>query len=162
VKTTDGTQYVFGTQVSGEWRCTQIKDRNGNYLSATYNTSNGHILTITDTLGRVVNFNYNVDNNLSTITQTWGGATHTWATFVYGTVFMSFSFPGLSSYGVANGSNQTVLSYVAFPENTSYHFDYNSYGQVYQIRHKAPDGHELEDTWYQIQPMNSRANSSGH
>jgi len=27
VKTTDGTQYVFGTQVSGEWRCTQIKDR---------------------------------------------------------------------------------------------------------------------------------------
>ena len=38
VKTTDGTQYVFGTQVSAEWRCTQIKDRNGNYISATYNT----------------------------------------------------------------------------------------------------------------------------
>src|SRR5260370_19772528 len=72
VRSTAGTQYVFGTQVTGgsEWRCTMIEDRNGNYISATYNSSNGHILTITDTLGRTLNFIYNVDNNLSTITQT--------------------------------------------------------------------------------------------
>jgi RHS repeat-associated protein len=150
VKTTDGTQYVFGTQVSGEWRCTKIEDRNGNYVSASYNSTNGHISTITDTLGRVINFHYDGDNNLATITQYWGGTTHTWATFIYGSVYMSFSFPGLYSYGATNGSYQTVLSYIAFTENTSYHFDYNSYGQVYQIRHKAPDGHELEQTLYTI------------
>ena len=101
VKTTDGSQYVFGVLVGGEWRCTQIKDRNGNYISATYNTSNGHILTITDTLQRVINFNYDNDNNLSIIKQTWGGVERTWATFIYGSVNMSFSFPGLSTYGAS-------------------------------------------------------------
>ncbi|MGI8838871.1 MAG: S8 family serine peptidase [Pyrinomonadaceae bacterium] len=148
VKTTDGTQYWFETQVGSEWRCTRIQDRNGNYISATYNTSNGHILTITDTLARVLNFNYDGNGNLSTITQTWNGVSRTWATFIYGTVYMSYYFPGLYPYGSVNGSYETVLSYVAFAENTSYHFDYNSYGQVYQIRHKAPDGHELEHTFY--------------
>jgi len=148
VKTTDGTQFTFGSLVSGEWLCTKIEDRNGNYMSATYDTGNGHLLTITDTLARVVNFNYDGDSNLSTITQTWGGSTHTWATFIYGSVNMSLNFPGLTAYGA--DASQTVLSYVVFPENTSYNFDYNSYGQVYQIRHKAPDGHELEHTWYQM------------
>ncbi|MGH9928257.1 MAG: S8 family serine peptidase, partial [Pyrinomonadaceae bacterium] len=150
VKTSDGTQFTFATLVSCEWRCTKIEDRNGNYLSATYNTSNGHLLTITDTLARVVNFNYNGDGNLETITQTWAGATHTWATFNYGSVYLSFSFPGLTPYGATNNANQTVLSSVVFPENTSYNFDYNSYGQVYQIKHKAPDAHELEHTLYTI------------
>jgi RHS repeat-associated protein len=150
VRTTDGTQYIFGTQVSAEWRCTKIEDRNGNYISATYDISNGHILTITDTLSRVLNFNYDGDNNLSTITQTWGSDTHSWVTFIYTPVQMSFNFSGLTAYGATNGGSQTVLSYIAFPENTSYHFDYNSYGQVYQIRHKAPDGHELEHTFYNL------------
>ena len=148
VKTADGSQYVFGTLVSGEWHCTKIEDRNGNYISATYDTSNGHLLTITETLGRVVNFNYDGDNNLSKITQTWAGVTHTWATFNYGPVTISTNFPGLTSYGA--GTTQSVLSSVVFPENTSYNFAYNSYGQVYQITHKAPDGHELEHTWYQM------------
>ncbi|HWN08814.1 MAG TPA: S8 family serine peptidase [Pyrinomonadaceae bacterium] len=150
VKTTDGTQYWFETQVSAEWRCTKIKDRNGNFISATYNASNGHVLTITDTLGRVINFNYNGDSNLSTITQTWGGTTHTWATFVYDSVYMSFNFPGLTPVGATNNANRTILKFVVFPENTSYHFDYNGYGQVYRIRHAAPDGHELERVYYEM------------
>ena len=150
VRATDGTQYIFGTAVSGEWRCTTIEDRNGNYISATYNTSNGHILTITDTLGRVLNFNYDGDNNLASITQTWGGATHTWVSFYYSQVYMSFNFSGLTPVGASSGSYQTVLSYIVFPESTAYIFDYNSYGQVYKIRHNAPDGHELEHTLYTI------------
>ncbi|MFN2533002.1 MAG: S8 family serine peptidase [Pyrinomonadaceae bacterium] len=150
LKTTDGTQLVYGTAVSGEWRCTKIEDRNGNYISATYNTTNGHLLSLTDTLSRVVNFNYNTDGNLETITQSWAGTPHTWATFVYGSVLMSFSFTGLTAIGATNNTTKTVLSSVAFPEGTTYNFDYNSYGQVYQIRHKAPDGHELEHTLYTI------------
>jgi YD repeat-containing protein len=94
VKTTDGTQFFFETQVGAEWRCTKIEDRNGNFITATYNTSNGHILNLTDTLGRVLNFNYDADNNLSTITQMWGSTNHTWVMFIYKTTPMSFSFPG--------------------------------------------------------------------
>ncbi|MEO7970852.1 MAG: S8 family peptidase, partial [bacterium] len=148
VKTTDGTQYMFGIASAAEWRCTKIEDRNGNYISATYDATSGHVLTMTDTLGRTLNFGYDGDNNLSTITQAWGGVTHSWATFIYAPLSMSYSFSGLTPIGATNGGYQTVLSYVSFSDNTSYHFDYNSYGQVYQIRHKAPDGHELEHTWY--------------
>jgi hypothetical protein len=48
---------------------------------------------------------------------------HDWVTFVYKTVQMSFNFSGLSVVGASNGSDQTVLDYLSFPENTSYHFD---------------------------------------
>ena len=157
VRTADGTQYQFGVSVNSEWRCTRIEDRNGNYISATYNTSNGHLLTMTDTLGRVLNFNYYTDGNLDNITQTWGGVTHTWAMFYYTTVYISYSFPGLTVIGATNNANQTILNYVVFPDNTSYFFDYNSYGQVYKIRHKAPDGHELEHAFYSINTSGSQS-----
>jgi RHS repeat-associated protein len=151
VRTTDGTQFVFGTHVSPEWRCTKVEDRNGNYVSATYNGSNGHLLTITDTLGRVLTFNYNGDGNLESITQPWGSSTHYWVWFEYAEMPMAFSFSGITSvYGATYGVNQTLLDHIAFADNTSYHFDYNGYGQVYQIRHKAPDGHELEHAFYNI------------
>jgi RHS repeat-associated protein len=153
VRTTDGTQYVFGTQVTGgaEWRCTTVEDRNGNYISATYDASTGHVLTMTDTLGRSVHFNYNADGTLGTITQLWGGVWHTYVTFVYGSVAMSPNFTGISAvYGLPSGGSQTVLANIAFADNESYFFDYNSYGQVYQIRHKGPDEHELEHTRYNL------------
>jgi len=41
----------------GAFRCTQIKDRNGNYITITYDDW-GNLLTVTDTLGRVITVNY--------------------------------------------------------------------------------------------------------
>jgi len=84
VRTTDGMQYTFTpVNVNNEYRCTKIKDRNGNYISASYNNTNGHLLAITDTLGRMIIFVYDGNNNLSAIRQTWNGVTHDWATFNY-------------------------------------------------------------------------------
>ena len=151
VRTTDGTQYAFGTAVAGgaEWRCTQVKDRNGNYVSAQYH-SNGHTDKITDTLGREVNFVYYPDGNLQQITQTWGTTTHVYALFNYATQPLSLNFPNLAVSGVS-GSAQTVLSSVVVAGVLdSYHFGYNSYGQVHKITHKAPDGHELSYTRYNL------------
>jgi len=148
VRSTDGTQYRFGTKAGAEWRCTQIKDRNGNYISASYNAANGHLLSVTDTLGRVVSFNYNADGNLSTITQTWAGATHTYATFAYGSVPMSFSFSGLAVYGATSGAGRGVLSSVTLSTGESYHFEYNGYGQVFRVRRKAPNARLLAQTTY--------------
>jgi len=74
VRSTDGSQLSF-MQTGNGLRCTQIKDRNGNYLSLTY-TSGGEISTITDTLGRVLAFNYSTPqyndpySDLLSITQT--------------------------------------------------------------------------------------------
>src|SRR6185369_3575128 len=95
VRTSDGTQMTFApVTINSEFRCTQIKDRNGNYISATYNMTNGHLLTITDTLSRVISFIYDGTDNLIAIRQTWAGVTHDWATFSYGQVYVSPAFGG--------------------------------------------------------------------
>lgn len=69
LKTTDGTQMTFSS-ANGQWVCTQIKDRNGNYITINYNGS-GNISTIVDTLDRTITFNYDSNAHLQTITQTW-------------------------------------------------------------------------------------------
>ena len=148
VRPTDGTQLNFVT-VNYTWRCNQIKDRNGNYLSVSYN-SWGDTSTITDTLGRVINFNYDGYDNLLSITQTWNGQTHQWATFGYGSVYIGYNFSGLTSYG-PDGSYITVLTQVGLPGGSRYNFEYNNtYGQVSTIRHYAFDGHELGHTTYDL------------
>jgi YD repeat-containing protein len=148
VRPTDGTQLNFVT-VNYTWRCNQIKDRNGNYLSVSYN-SWGDTSTITDTLGRVVNFNYDGYDNLTSITQTWNGQTHQWATFGYGSVYIGYNFSGLTSYG-PDGSYITVLTQVGLPDGSRYNFEYNNtYGQVSTIRHYAFDGSELGHTTYDL------------
>jgi YD repeat-containing protein len=102
---------------SNEWRATQIKDRNGNYLTASYNWL-GDITTITDTLSRVVTFNYDTNANLISITQTWNGQTHTWATFGWGTQTIQTSFPNVKVVGTANGTSVPMLAMVGFDDGT--------------------------------------------
>src|SRR5262249_61857443 len=68
LRTTDGTQMSYSAQ-GGEYKCTQIKDRNGNYISVSY-TQAGQINTITDTIGRVITFEY-TSGLLTYIKQTW-------------------------------------------------------------------------------------------
>ena len=82
-----------------EYRCTEIKDRNGNYLTVNYDWL-GHITTITDTLSRVITFNYDTNANPVSITQTWNGQTHTWATFGWSTLNMQLGFSGISVWGL--------------------------------------------------------------
>src|ERR1051326_838329 len=49
LRTTDGTQLSF-LEIQNEFRCWQVKDRNGNYLTIASNAL-GRITNITDTLG---------------------------------------------------------------------------------------------------------------
>jgi subtilisin family serine protease len=151
VRTTDGTQFSFTpVTVNSEYRCTQIKDRNGNFVSASFNTTNGHLLSITDTLGRVVDLVYDGTNNLQKITQTWAGGAHDWVTFNYTEVYVSPSFSGLLVNG-PNGSNVTVLSRVNLDDGSYFTFDYNAaFGQVNRINHYAPDAHLLSYTSYNL------------
>lgn len=144
VRTKEGTQYIF-EPVNNEFRCTRIEDRNGNYISIGYD-GYGRIGTITDTLGRVINFNYSTDQNLSTITQTWkrDGSqgqvteTHTWATFNYDSLYMVPNFSGLYVNGPYY-SYQTVLTSVTIGDGTAYGFDYTQFGQVWKIRSLRAD-----------------------
>jgi hypothetical protein len=98
----DGSQWLYqqvGT--STIYRPIQIKDRNGNYISIAYSTATGAddvaISTITDTVGRVITFNYDGTNRLSTITvPAYGGVgTMTIATFTWASKTLTTIFPAL-------------------------------------------------------------------
>ena len=152
LRTTDGTQYTFiPVSMNNEFRCTQIKDRNGNYISATYNTTTGKLLTITDTLNRTITFVYNVDNNLQAIRQTWAGVTHDWATFFYGQVFVAPNFGGSLQVNGPNNNNTTVLTQVNLHDGTYFTFEYNTaFGQVKRINQHAADTHLLNYQSYNM------------
>ncbi len=153
VTTTDGTMMSYAW-IGNAFRCTQIKDRNGNYITI-YNDDYGLLRTVTDTLGRVVTVNYDTDNFPISITQDWKDnngqgttQTHTYATFNYGNVTMypQFNSTSVTSiYGPATGTIK-VLQSIVYPGGSSTHFDYNVYGQVYKVSNYAADNHELNHT----------------
>jgi RHS repeat-associated protein len=152
VRTTDGTQFTFTpVSINSEYRCTQIKDRNGNYITATYNTTNGHLLTLTDTLGRVVTFVYDANSNLQAIRQTWNGVAHDWATFYYGQVYVAPAFGGGLLVNGPNNNYTTVLTQVNLHDGSYFTFAYNAaFAQVNRINHYAADTHVLAYTSYNV------------
>ncbi|MGH9852319.1 MAG: RHS repeat domain-containing protein [Blastocatellia bacterium] len=140
LRSTDGTQLKFEYQAD-EYKCTQIKDRNGNYITINYGAgfASDQISTIVDTLGRTITFNYDGYATVTSITQTWSGQTHTWATFAYGTQTIQTNFPGLTLSGASNGSVMSVLKRVGLADGSVYSFEYNTYCQVKTIRRYAPN-----------------------
>ncbi|HJP94768.1 MAG TPA: S8 family serine peptidase [Pyrinomonadaceae bacterium] len=152
LRTTDGTQYTFTrVTIDNEYRCKEIKDRNGNYISATYDSATGHLLTMTDTLGRVITFVYDSNANLQAIRQTWAGVAHDWATFYYGQVYVA---PGFGGGLIVNGPNNNytaVLTQVNLHDGTYFTFYYNAaFAQVNRINRYAADGHLRSYTSYNV------------
>ena len=152
VRTTGGTQMTFiPVTINSEYRCTQIKDRNGNYISATYNTTNGHLLTLTDTLNRVITFVYDASDNLTAIRQTWAGVTHDWATFYYGQVYVAPAFGGGLAINGPNNNYTTVLTRVRLYDGNYFTFEYNSaFAQVNRINQYAFDDRLRTYTSYNV------------
>ena len=157
LRTTDGTQLSYAWKGS-DYQCTQIKDRNGNFITVNY-TSFGRIDTVVDTLARTIKFNYDVNNFLTSITQTWtvnGQAQqHVWATFAYNTTqTIQTNFSGLTNVGPQNNSTITVLSQVTLNDNSRFNFDYTSWGQIWKISNFAEDNHLLNYRSYNL-PLNN-------
>ena len=118
---TDGSAMSYYWLV-GAYRCSQIKDRNGNFITITYNWD-GQLETVTDTLGRIITVNY-TNNAPSTITQTWkdsngsgSSTTHTWATFTYVNKTVATDFAtSLALIGPPNGTAVGVLDKVTYAD----------------------------------------------
>ncbi|PYS25033.1 MAG: hypothetical protein DMF72_03030 [Acidobacteria bacterium] len=147
VITSEGGSQMSFTNTGANFVCTEIKDRNGNVISVAYN---GNLpISCTDTAGRVVNFNY-TNGFLSSITQNWAGQTHTWATIDYNSVFFNYNFPGMQVDAPQNSSLLAVPTQVNLDDGSSYQFTYNSWGQIYQITHVAPDGSTMGHTSYNL------------
>jgi YD repeat-containing protein len=146
--TADGAQLSF-TSAGSEWRCNQVKDRNGNYLSVSY-YGDGRIEKVTDTLGRAVTFNYDNHQNLLSISQPWRCETesnpnptqdeaHQWATFGYTNVTLQPSFSNAAVIGEQPGTVIPAVSQVGLADGSYYKFSYNQWGQVWKVTHFAAD-----------------------
>ena len=136
---TDGTQmrYVW---IAGAYRCDQIKDRNGNFITIVYDAY-GLLRSFTDTLGRVVTINYDGEYYPVSITQTWYGSngtnsvaneTRTYATFQYIAKYVTSEFQ--SSLGIFGPKNANIkvldrIIYGTAASNTGEtRFEYNNFG----------------------------------
>ncbi|HYX29070.1 MAG TPA: hypothetical protein VE863_10925, partial [Pyrinomonadaceae bacterium] len=130
----DGTQMKYEAFVSG-WQATKITDRNGNYISINYYTNTGDIQNITDTLGRVITFEY-VNGKLNRLLQNWNGGLHEWATFGWTTEWFTPNF-SLTAAGAYSGV--AALTQVGLPDGSYYTFDYAVAGQVKDIHRFSSD-----------------------
>jgi len=136
---------------NGQWVCTQIKDRNGNYITINYNSA-GNISTIVDTLERTVTFNYDGNARLQTITQPWtvGGSstTHTWATFSYSNITIDTNFSGVYMLWPQDNATMSVLTAVEFADGSHVDFEYSAFGQVNKVKRYASNDTLQSQTRY--------------
>lgn len=139
----------LGTGKTGAIYPTQITDANGNYVTITYRNNQGpNIETITDTLGRVVQFHYETQADgtelLTAVTSPGfnGGASRTLVRIVYD--WLTLSNAG-TNYGFASGlttrvrkNTVPVVKAVYYPSlNTGYWFgdtdSYSPYGMIRKV-----------------------------
>jgi YD repeat-containing protein len=151
LRTTDGTQITYSPSVDSEWRATGIEDRNGNVISVSYMWW-GDVQSVVDTLGRTVTFNYDANENLQSISQSWtvNGQTqaHTWATFGWGTKALQPGFSSVAAVGTYAGETVPVMTQVGLDDGTRYNFEYTSAGQVNIIHCYSSDNVERSRTTY--------------
>jgi RHS repeat-associated protein len=152
LRATDGTNLQF-TSSGGEWHCVLVRDRNGNMITAAYN-GYGDITSVTDTLGRVINFHYDGNSNVDYIYQTWTvngvAVEHRWATFGWETKSFAPSFSNVIPIG--SYSNIPMLTQVGLPDGSYFRFEYNNFGQANAIRHYTGDTVQRAYATYDYDP----------
>jgi len=136
----NGTTVSYGaySQPGGGVFPTFIEDANGNYITITYVNNQGpRIQTVTDTLGRVINFHYNGSNLLTAVTAPGlGGGTRTLTRLHYKQLTINPGFSGLT----ANVPNYYpwVIDAIYYPgTGTGYWLNdsdsYSSYGMLAKV-----------------------------
>jgi RHS repeat-associated protein len=141
-----------GIPSNNVYRPSQIKDTNGNNITFTYARFPGNnILAITDTLGRVIVFHYDVNNLLSYIDQNVAVSsvdpsgvhryvTFTWAA-LYGTGAPWYNFSGLTVIGTpALTTPLNVLTGCTYANNTGYRFTYGDWAIINKIESLSASG----------------------
>jgi RHS repeat-associated protein len=146
--------YATGTRVQYQsfpsnanlWRPISIKDANGNFLTVTYVAGRDQAISqISDSLGRVVTFNYDASNRLTSLTQALHpSGTRTYATFTWGNPYPSgynwFNFSGLTVNGAPAAAQVSVLAGCTYPNGTGYRFTYGDWGIVNKIERLSSTG----------------------
>jgi RHS repeat-associated protein len=124
------------------FRPTQIKDANGNFISITYVSGHDQFINqITDTLGRIITFDYMPDGSgrLQDIKQSlYPSGSKTYVTFTWGNIYgnsqLWYKFSGLTVSGAPNISNSlNVLTGCTYANGTGYRFTYGDWAIINKI-----------------------------
>lgn len=118
---------------------TSIADANGNYIGINYvNFAGPRIQSVTDTMGRVLQFYYDSNNLLTTITAAGynNGGARVLARFHYQQLSLNYSFSSMTA--VVRNSYPFVIDAIYYPAtNTGYWFgdsdSYSSYGMIRKV-----------------------------
>ena len=150
LRSTDGTQLRYELK-GGEYQCTRITDRNGNYITVNYTVA-GRIDEVIDTLGRSIDFVYDANGWLTQIKQLWnaGAVTQYWARFEYTDTTIDTNFPSLAVYGPADTTQIKTLSKVILPDDSYHQFSYTSWGQVWKITKYGSDNQPIKYRSYDL------------
>jgi len=126
---------------SFRWRPVGVKDRNGNYFNIAYVAGFDQLISqVSDSLGRVITFNYDSSNHLTSLTQaTHSSGIKTYASFQWGTIALNYAFA--SPLVVTNGPAQSffsgitvgVLTGCTYPNQAGYKFTYGDWGIISKI-----------------------------
>lgn len=142
-KLPNGTLITYGaySQPGGGLFPTSIEDADGNVINITYlNNAGPRIQTVTDTLGRAINFYYDYNNLLTAITAAGlSGGTRTLARLHYHQISLgySFSYPDIQSTVVPN-PYPWVLDAIYYPATSTGYWlndsdSYSSYGMLAKV-----------------------------
>jgi RHS repeat-associated protein len=141
----NGTIVYFGAPGRNAVYPTQITDPNGNYVTITYRNNAGpHIQTVTDTLGRTVNFHYDVNNLLTAVTGPGlSGGTRTLVRLHYRWLTLSYAFYGLTAQ--VRSQTVPVVDAIYYPATgTGFWFgdadSYSSYGMIAKVQEQRSMG----------------------
>lgn len=124
----------------------KILDTNGNFISITYHTESNFdsqsINTISDTVGRVVTFNYDANAKLSSISVATPGVTgsRTYATFNWAQAPLSYNFSLTTPDSPAKGANVNLLVGCQYANGTGYTFSYGDWALVSGISRVSANG----------------------
>ena len=134
----NGKIVTYGAVGPSGLYATSIEDQNGNFIYITYvNNAGPRIQTVTDSLGRTINFNYNYNNLLTAITGPGlSGGTRTLVRFHYKQLALSYGFNGLST--AVRDSYPWVVDAIYYPgTSTGYWLNdsdsYSSYGMLAKV-----------------------------
>lgn len=150
-KLANGTVVQYGAMSTAAVYPTSIEDANGNYINITYvNNSGPRIQTITDTMGRVINFYYDANNLLTAITAPGiSGASRVLVRFHYHQLALNYvnAFSGLTPS--VRDSSPWVVDAIFYPAtNTGYWLNdtnsssdsYSTYGMLAKVKEERGMG----------------------
>jgi RHS repeat-associated protein len=132
-------QYLPFPSNTNFYRPTKVKDTNGNYISISYLSGHDQLIsTVTDTVGRVITFNYDSSNRLTSLTQATTSGTKTYATFawdtIYGGGYAWYNFSGLIAKGTPDlNTPLNVVTKCTYANGMAYRFNYGDWGIVKKI-----------------------------